>query len=65
MLNLGELKRQIDVLLAVHPELKDAPVTFLLDAIGGGLEAGHGVGYKEMVGISVKDFHGAKVITTY
>lgn len=62
MMNLGELKAQIDTLLAVHPEYADAPVTFILDALAGGLSAGEGKGYKMALGVNVEDFGGRPVV---
>lgn len=65
MMNLGELKSQIDTLLAVHPELADAPVTYILSALAGGLEAGQGKGYDTVTGVSVQDYRDRKVVTLF
>lgn len=65
MMNLGELKDQIDNLLAVHPEYADAPVTYILSALAGGLDAGQGTGYDVVGGIAVEDRASGPVVKLY
>lgn len=64
-MNLGELKDQIETLIAAHPEYAEAPVTYILSALAGGLEAGQGKGYDMVAGVSVEDFKGRPVVTIF